>query len=652
MPTPSRSRIALLVAGMHRSGSSALGGVLAHLGAQRPKSLMPPTKDNPRGYWESMAFMQFHDRVLASAGSTWNDWSPFNPRWLDSPVAAEYVEALPGVIAAEFGDASLMMVKDPRICRLLPLWRTVLRSTDVDAKIVMPIRHPLEVASSLEARDGFVPARSVLLWLRHVLAAEHDSRGLARVVVAYPELLADWRTQMRRVAEALDLRWPKWSVDSEVAIDQFLSSRLRHHAEGEAGAGQPQLAAWAAATFAALERLAGDSDDAGALAALDAVRAELDASSVLFAAVARETELRAASERRQREREQAEAAKRVAGLEEEFREQETTHAAELAAAKQERGVALADLQVRLAASERVMEQLRRERESALQVSETTQATLRDQLAVRDARVADLHLRLATSEHALDQAGREREAAQRSHEVALDALRGQIAASEQRIEGLAAELATKDMEIAERFSEIASLTRLLTQKEHAVEQAEIQHRTLTAALDKQKARSAVLEKELADARKRATSTQRALSAAQVQLLAGEKAQQHQMAELARLQTSLSWRITAPLRRVGRIGRHLKKRPGFDAGDLELVRAADLFDARWYLDANPDVAAAGMDPVLHYVLHGGQEGRDPGPRFASRRYLETYPDVATAGMNPLVHYLRYGRAEGRTIPEAPR
>lgn len=56
---------------------------------------------------------------------------------------------------------------------------------------------------------------------------------------------------------------------------------------------------------------------------------------------------------------------------------------------------------------------------------------------------------------------------------------------------------------------------------------------------------------------------------------------------------------------------------------------------------------MDPALHYLLHGGTEGRDPSPYFSSRWYLEAYPDVKAAGLNPLVHYLRYGRKEGRLI-----
>lgn len=71
----------------------------------------------------------------------------------------------------------------------------------------------------------------------------------------------------------------------------------------------------------------------------------------------------------------------------------------------------------------------------------------------------------------------------------------------------------------------------------------------------------------------------------------------------------------------------------------------FDAGAYLRRYPDVAAAGADPIVHYVRCGAAEGRDPSPSFDTRFYLTAYPDVAAANVNPFAHYLRHGRTEGR-------
>lgn len=81
------------------------------------------------------------------------------------------------------------------------------------------------------------------------------------------------------------------------------------------------------------------------------------------------------------------------------------------------------------------------------------------------------------------------------------------------------------------------------------------------------------------------------------------------------------------------------------DVFLLYSSDLFDQAWYLAKNPDVAKAKVNPVFHYLRHGGFEGRDPSPNFSSRWYLDTYSDVREAGINPLVHYLKSGMNEGR-------
>jgi glycosyltransferase involved in cell wall biosynthesis len=83
---------------------------------------------------------------------------------------------------------------------------------------------------------------------------------------------------------------------------------------------------------------------------------------------------------------------------------------------------------------------------------------------------------------------------------------------------------------------------------------------------------------------------------------------------------------------------------DAGHAE-ISGSGLFSADWYLARNPDVAAAGIDPLRHYIQYGAGEGRDPGPDFCTSAYLDRYSDVAEAGINPLLHYIRYGRHEGR-------
>lgn len=76
-----------------------------------------------------------------------------------------------------------------------------------------------------------------------------------------------------------------------------------------------------------------------------------------------------------------------------------------------------------------------------------------------------------------------------------------------------------------------------------------------------------------------------------------------------------------------------------------RLAGFFDPAYYALCRPDVAAAHVSPLWHYLLAGFREGANPSVLFNTDYYLETQPDIAGAGINPLVHYLAAGLAEGR-------
>ena len=104
-------------------------------------------------------------------------------------------------------------------------------------------------------------------------------------------------------------------------------------------------------------------------------------------------------------------------------------------------------------------------------------------------------------------------------------------------------------------------------------------------------------------------------------------------------------------------YLKENPDVAAAGIEPVvhyAAAGVgegrnpnpfFDSAWYLAVNADVREAGLNPLYHYVSGGAAEGRSAGPDFDTAYYLAQNPEVGASGMNPLMHYIRYGRAEGR-------
>ena len=83
------------------------------------------------------------------------------------------------------------------------------------------------------------------------------------------------------------------------------------------------------------------------------------------------------------------------------------------------------------------------------------------------------------------------------------------------------------------------------------------------------------------------------------------------------------------------------------DLRDARHSGLFDAEWYLAHYPEAERSGMDPLRHFVLVGGRQGFDPGPRFSTSYYLYHNPDVAARQENALLHYVRQGITRGSRI-----
>lgn len=88
--------------------------------------------------------------------------------------------------------------------------------------------------------------------------------------------------------------------------------------------------------------------------------------------------------------------------------------------------------------------------------------------------------------------------------------------------------------------------------------------------------------------------------------------------------------------------------------ELVRQSELFDEDWYVEAHLN-GVKPPDAVVHYLKFGSVAGLDPGPLFSISRYLAAYPDIAEEDIDPLVHYLLHGKDEGRmayAVPAMPQ
>ncbi|WP_150465532.1 sulfotransferase family protein [Francisella sp. SYW-2] len=221
----SNKQTCILVLGMHRSGTSALTGLLSMLDVYLGNTTVGDD-DNEKGYFENSRIQQFNDKMLGSIDSSWDD-EFFSVDKLKNLQC--YVDDLINLIREEFGTSTIFAIKDPRMCLLFPLWEKALNTLDVDIKIIIPYRNPLEVARSLSKRNSMSINKAMLLWAYHFLFAEKFSRLYDRVFVSFDDLLSNTLFVVEYMTLKLNINFRSKYNDNENLISEFLEQGLKHH---------------------------------------------------------------------------------------------------------------------------------------------------------------------------------------------------------------------------------------------------------------------------------------------------------------------------------------------------------------------------------------------------------------------------------------
>lgn len=177
----------MFVLGCHRSGTSLLAGIISEsLDTQKnsePSEQLSAQIDNPGGFFESRQLVDMNESLLDQLGVDWQ-YPPLHAiQW-------QRTEFLPKLHAARklFARQALSQAwvdKDPRLCLTYPAYQHILLKRTPIAAV---IRHPLEVACSLQARDMIPIAKGLTIWF---LYNQHLSRYLidSDLLVSYQSLV-------------------------------------------------------------------------------------------------------------------------------------------------------------------------------------------------------------------------------------------------------------------------------------------------------------------------------------------------------------------------------------------------------------------------------------------------------------------------------
>ncbi len=221
---------ALIILGMHRSGTSLLTGLLSQVGVVMGRRLYAPQKGvNERGFWEHEDIVDTHDELLLMLNSQWDDVLPLPEKWWESDTIQPFVDRLNALVRRDFSDASVWALKDPRMCRILPLWFPILARERANPIFVCMNRNPFEVVGSLQKRDGFSREKALVLWLSHTLSAERYSRGHLRIFTDFDQVVKKPIEVLTKIEQEANLVFPVPVHEATGKIERFVSPDLRHH---------------------------------------------------------------------------------------------------------------------------------------------------------------------------------------------------------------------------------------------------------------------------------------------------------------------------------------------------------------------------------------------------------------------------------------
>lgn len=224
------SSVAVPVVGMHRSGTSMVAQLLeaGGVGFGPEDALAGPDADNRHGFWEHRALREINEQLLSRFGGDWRNPPRIPAGALGDSEHDDLRERARALLHTLSGAAPSWGWKDPRTCLLLPFWLPLLPP---DPRVVFCLRHPADVAASLETRNRIPAELAGFLWQEYNACACAALPKAHVLVLSYEAVLRDPQAEALRCAEYLAQAGVELDVAAMVAT---VDRNLAHEQGGQA----------------------------------------------------------------------------------------------------------------------------------------------------------------------------------------------------------------------------------------------------------------------------------------------------------------------------------------------------------------------------------------------------------------------------------
>jgi len=212
---------AVVVAGMHRSGTSAIMGILQVLGVDIGDDLGAPDEFNEKGYFENRDFEVFEHLPLKHV--TGQD------AWDNPPTENSLNEILPmyegqlKTLISKYSRSEIWGFKSARgLC--FPEYLKQIPNLH----LIVNIRSPEAVVASLKRRNGIDHNHAINLWSLHYwrLMKFLSRNEIPYMIVNYDDLVDTTETVMRKVSRFIGIEITEEQIDKG---HDLIDERLRHH---------------------------------------------------------------------------------------------------------------------------------------------------------------------------------------------------------------------------------------------------------------------------------------------------------------------------------------------------------------------------------------------------------------------------------------
>jgi hypothetical protein len=231
-------RPGVIILGMHRSGTSIVGGLMNKMGLKTGGPLIRPWKDNEKGFFERIDVVLQNDYIMKKQNVhyslfTWRYDALQGLRDVLDNMSEEqggdfFNEGRRGLAFLNDHASYPWMLKDPRLCITLRTWLPLLNFVPA---ILFTYRHPMDVALSMHKRETeqFQIGRAMRLWYVYNKRALQQSRDLCRVVTSHRKMMATPQVELDRIYEELHACGvPVPKKASSADIKEFIDMKLQH----------------------------------------------------------------------------------------------------------------------------------------------------------------------------------------------------------------------------------------------------------------------------------------------------------------------------------------------------------------------------------------------------------------------------------------